>query len=51
MPILIWGNERQDEVTQFDEQSCMHGGLGHIEGKDLIPIILNLIGKGKKYGS
>ncbi|MEK6979323.1 MAG: 2,3-bisphosphoglycerate-independent phosphoglycerate mutase [Candidatus Micrarchaeota archaeon] len=51
VPILIWGNERQDEVAQFDEQNCMKGGLGHVEGKDMMPIILNLIGKGKKYGS
>jgi len=51
VPILIHGNERADEVKTFDEQSCMGGGLGHINGKDIMPIILNLIGKAKKYGS
>jgi len=52
VPILIYGNdERVDKVKKFDEISCMAGGLGHIEGKDLMPIILNLIGKAEKYGS
>jgi 2,3-bisphosphoglycerate-independent phosphoglycerate mutase len=52
VPILIWSkNERRDSVKKFDEQSCMQGGLGHICGKDIIPMALNLINKGEKYGS
>ncbi len=51
VPILIYEKEgRRDDVRKFDEISCMKGGLGHIEGKDLMPIILNLIRKGKIYG-
>ena len=52
VPILIYGkDERTDKVEKFDEMSCMKGGLGHLEGKDIMPIILNLIEKAKKYGS
>ncbi len=52
VPIVIYGNnERVDKVKKFDEISCMEGGLGHIEGKDIMPIILNLIEKAQKYGS
>lgn len=52
VPILIWSDEeRKDDVKKFDEISCMHGGLGHIRGKDLMPIILNILKKAEKYGS
>ncbi|MEM3422650.1 MAG: 2,3-bisphosphoglycerate-independent phosphoglycerate mutase [Candidatus Bilamarchaeaceae archaeon] len=52
VPILIWSKEeRKDNVKKFDEMSCMNGGLGHIRGKDLMPIILNILKKAEKYGS
>ena len=52
VPILIYGeNERKDKVNKFDEISCMSGGLGHLRGKDVMPIILNIIKKDKMYGS
>ncbi len=52
VPILVYGkDERADKVKKFDEISCMEGGLGHVEGKDIMPIILNLIEKAHKYGS
>ena len=52
VPILIYGSgERADHVKKFDEISCMDGGLGHITGKHLMPIFLNVLGKAKKYGS
>lgn len=52
VPILIHGkNERKDSVKRFDEISCMQGGLGHLRGKDVMPVILNLIQKGKMQGS
>lgn len=52
VPILIYGkNERYDEISKFDEINCAQGGLGHIQGKDMMPIILNLLGKARKYGS
>lgn len=51
VPILIYGNERIDDTTSFCEREAMKGGLGHIEGKDLMGMVLNLIGKGKIVGS
>ena len=52
VPILVYGDqERIDEVKKFDEISCENGGLGHMRGEDVIPLILNLIEKAEKYGS
>ncbi|MDD5339823.1 MAG: 2,3-bisphosphoglycerate-independent phosphoglycerate mutase [Candidatus ainarchaeum sp.] len=52
VPILVCGKgERTDGVTKFDEISCAEGGLGHIRGKDIVYLILNLIEKAEKYGS
>lgn len=51
VPILVYGGERSDRVKKFDEISCMAGGLGHIKGRNLIPLILNITGRSKKYGS
>jgi 2,3-bisphosphoglycerate-independent phosphoglycerate mutase len=49
--ILVYGGERYDDVKKFDEISCAQGGLGHISGKDIIPLVLNISGKAKKQGS
>jgi len=52
VPILLFAkDERADAVKKFDEISCMDGGLGHITGKHVMPIILNTMEKAKKYGS
>lgn len=51
VPVLVYGGERKDDVKKFDEMSCARGGLGHIKGKNIIPLILNLTGKAEKYGS
>ncbi|MFH2106113.1 MAG: 2,3-bisphosphoglycerate-independent phosphoglycerate mutase [Candidatus Micrarchaeota archaeon] len=52
VPIIIYGkDERIDDVKKFDEISCMKGGLGHMKGRNVMPLILNLIEKAKKYGS
>lgn len=52
VPILVYGDsERIDSVKKFDEISAASGGLGHLEGKDIVPLILNLIEKSDKYGS
>lgn len=52
VPILMYGkNERVDGVKKFDEVSCMAGGLGHLNGAEVMPMMLNLIGKGKMVGS
>jgi len=33
---------RVDDVTHFDERAVLRGGLGHISGTDLMPLVLNL---------
>lgn len=52
VPILLYAEgERKDSVKKFDEISCTGGGLGHLHGRDVMPLLLNLIKKGKMYGS
>ncbi len=51
VPILVHGGERSDGIKKFDEISCAQGGLGHIRGKDVVPLILNITGRAQKYGS
>jgi 2,3-bisphosphoglycerate-independent phosphoglycerate mutase len=51
VPLLVYGGERSDAVDRFDEISCAEGGLGHVRGKDMIHLILNITGRAQKYGS
>jgi len=51
VPILVYKGERIDDVKKFDEISCAKGGLGHVRGKDIVPLILNISGRAQKYGS
>jgi 2,3-bisphosphoglycerate-independent phosphoglycerate mutase len=52
VPILVSGEGVvQDGTQRFTERDCLHGGLGRIRGVDLMPIIMNLIGKTKKFGA
>lgn len=51
VPVLVYRGERVDDVKKFDEMSCMKGGLGHLRGKDVIPLILNITGRAEKIGS
>jgi 2,3-bisphosphoglycerate-independent phosphoglycerate mutase len=51
VPILVYRGERVDDVKKFDEISCAKGGLGHIRGKDIVPLILNITGRAEKFGS
>jgi 2,3-bisphosphoglycerate-independent phosphoglycerate mutase len=52
VPVMISGEGvRTDGVERFGERSCAHGGLHRIRGQDLMPIILDLIGRSHKYGA
>lgn len=51
VPILVYRGERDDPVKKFDEISCARGGLGHLSGCDIIPLILNITGRAEKQGS
>ncbi|MEM2250475.1 MAG: phosphoglycerate mutase, partial [Candidatus Bathyarchaeia archaeon] len=52
VPVVIMGPYvRSDDVEEFSERACAEGGLGRIRGKDLMPILMNFIGKVKKFGA
>jgi len=52
VPVAIVGpGVRIDEVKEFGERACARGGLGRIRGVNLMPIIMNLLGKVKKFGA
>lgn len=52
VPVAIMGpNVRTDDVREFGERTCARGGLGRILGRDLMPILLNFLGKAEKAGS
>jgi len=51
LPIMISGpGVRTDDVKTFSERSCASGALGHIRGLDLMPELINLLGRTKLYG-
>jgi len=52
VPITIAGpGVRGDGVASYDERAAARGGIGRIRGKDLLPILADLMGKGKKFGA
>ncbi|MEW6593030.1 MAG: 2,3-bisphosphoglycerate-independent phosphoglycerate mutase [Candidatus Hadarchaeota archaeon] len=52
VPLLIYGpGVRSDDVKTFGERAAASGGLGRISGKDLLPIVADLMGKSKKFGA
>lgn len=52
VPVAITGPYvRSDKVNEYDERSCAEGGLGRIRGINLMPILMNLLGKTSKFGA
>ncbi len=52
VPIAITGPYvRRDDIEEYDERACAKGGLNRIRGMDLMSILMNLIGKAKKFGA
>ncbi|MFQ6019306.1 MAG: phosphoglycerate mutase [Dehalococcoidia bacterium] len=50
VPIVIaGGNLRVDDVAEFGERPCAHGGLGHLRGADLMPILLDTAERANMY--
>lgn len=46
VPILFRGTGvRVDQVSAFNEIECVKGGLGFMEGKHIMPQIMNLLGR------
>ena len=51
-PLLICGPEvLPDGSREFSEKAAMHGGLGRLRGMDVMPILMNYLGKMKKVGA
>jgi 2,3-bisphosphoglycerate-independent phosphoglycerate mutase len=52
VPIMIMGpGVRCDDVVDFGERTCAKGGLNRIRGLDLMPTLMGLMGKTKKFGA
>jgi len=52
VPIVIAGpNVRSDDVAEFGERSCARGGMNRIRGLDLMPTLMNLLGKTRIFGA
>jgi 2,3-bisphosphoglycerate-independent phosphoglycerate mutase len=41
----------KDGVSRYNEREAYKGGLGHIKGKHVLPILLNLTGRTEKFGA
>jgi 2,3-bisphosphoglycerate-independent phosphoglycerate mutase len=52
VPVAIsGGGARIDHVKEFDEMSAASGALGRIRGKDLMPIVMGVADRAKKFGA
>jgi 2,3-bisphosphoglycerate-independent phosphoglycerate mutase len=52
VPVLLAANScRPDAATTFGEAQCLHGGLGQIEAKYLLPLALAHAGRLAKFGA
>jgi len=52
VPVAITGPYvRRDDVVEFGERACAKGGLNRIRGMDLMHILMDLLGRSKKFGA
>lgn len=52
VPVLLWAKTcRPDTVATFGERPCTGGGLGHLPGRDLLPLMLAHAGRLTKFGA
>lgn len=52
VPVVFAGSSvRTDSVAAFGERACADGGLGHVSGTDVMPQVMNLIGRQHLYGA
>ena len=52
VPVLLWAKTcRPDTVTTFGERPCAAGGLGHLPGRELLPLMLAHGGRLTKFGA
>ena len=51
VPIILASSEvLRDEVQRYNEREACRGGLGRIQGRHVMPLILNLIGRPEVLG-
>jgi 2,3-bisphosphoglycerate-independent phosphoglycerate mutase len=52
LPIVIAGEGvLHDDIEKFSEYAAMRGGLGHLLGQEVIPVMLGLAGRVHKFGA
>lgn len=52
VPLCLYGEGvRVDNCKAFNEREMAHGGLGRLRGKDLMPMIMDWLGKAEKFGA
>lgn len=52
VPLLLVGPAvRNDRVKEFHERACAEGGLGHLHGVALMPLLLSFLDKTPMYGA
>jgi 2,3-bisphosphoglycerate-independent phosphoglycerate mutase len=50
--VLVYGKyARADGIAEFGEHACLHGSLGVLPAKHVIPIALANAGRITKYGA
>jgi len=40
-----------DDVKSYGERACAKGGLGRITGLQLLPLLVDLMGRARLYGA
>jgi len=52
VPVAIIGPYvRRDDVAEYGERSCCMGGLHRLRGVDLMPTLMNFLGRMNKFGA
>ncbi|MDD4607307.1 MAG: 2,3-bisphosphoglycerate-independent phosphoglycerate mutase [Patescibacteria group bacterium] len=52
VPITIYSQGiRDDDVEHFNERECARGRLGHIQGRHVMPIVIDLMGLASMFGA
>jgi 2,3-bisphosphoglycerate-independent phosphoglycerate mutase len=52
VPLLLVGpTVRNDDVSEFSERACARGGLGHILGMAVMPLLMSTMDKSPMFGA
>ncbi|MFH1092481.1 MAG: 2,3-bisphosphoglycerate-independent phosphoglycerate mutase [Pseudomonadota bacterium] len=53
-PVMFWSKKpsfRVDNVRRYSEIDCLSGGLGNLQGADIMPLMMSYMGRTAKYGA